>query len=332
MIELDRYVHPYQKRNKRSNLFAARRERPLKTVEGTTSRASCSTDEDQQYLENKSIHCSSGSKIQDDELQQSSSSVSQRFKSQGLREGLFELGSKENIRTGSVKSSGSQRQSVEKELVLENVNEKGETVCDSHLNTTSFTEGRLTNRESISNQVKGDELPLESDSQNPKDPTSLRLDKQGTASLSDQQRNLLFATDLTGQAASQQQTGGFSNPAQQETDFSGYEVQTIPSAPPLYLKDEPWGQCDRPNLSDVPDDESILSYCKSDYYDNDMLELETGQLIADLEERFETLVLEMTRKHEREIWKQLQTREEFQRKKFGGVYRYFDPHKFSAPW
>ena len=269
---------------------------------------------------------SSSSRIQSDKEQQCSTSPPQGFASTEVRKGTVELGSREITRLDSAKKpiSASKRYSVDQPLLLENVNEKDRAFYGLELKTTSFVEVPLTYEKRDEN-TGSSELTLKSDSQIQQGLTSSSVDREDLASLSHEPSNLPPATDLEGS----------SQPCfiyeQQDTASLRSEVQPTPSAA-IDLNNKVWDRSDRPDLSHVPDDESILSYCKSDYYDNETLEMETRQLLADLEERFETLVIEMTEKHEKEIWRRLQYKDEFHRKTFGRVYRYFDPNRFSAPW
>ena len=312
--------------NEIADHFTARVERRVKTVNELDHPGSCAINDSEELLGATTIHSSSSS-FQNDKEQQPLSSPPKRFASVELREGIVELGSREKTRLDSAKKpiSASERHSVEQPLLLENVNENDRAFDGLELNTTTFVEVLPTYKTGNKNIVSG-ELTLKSDSQIQQGLSSSSFDRDDPVSPSHEPPNLPSASDFEG---SLKQAG--SNYEQQDTATLHSEVHPTPSAS-LHLNDEAWEKSDRPDLSHVPDDESILSYYKSDYYDNETLEMETRQLLADLEERFETLILEMTEKHEKEIWRRLQFKDEFQRRTFGRVYRYFDPNRFSAPW
>ena len=248
------------------------------------------------------------------------------------------LGSKEDA-SDLLKDSKSDCQSpwLEKPLFFENMNENDEAVNDldtsSKQSNTNFIKHPTSAKES-KQHVAFNEQTITADYQEIPGYVSVPNEQQESASLPCQPQYVPFGPCDTQGLVSvpcSQPTGASPLFEMQDLGPTPYQCQKFASAP-VDLNDTASYLFDRPDLSNVPDDESILSYCCSDYYDNEALEMETRQLIAGLEERFEALVCEMTTKHESEIWQLQNMKSDFDKKRFGGVYKYFDPQKFSAPW
>ena len=209
-------------------------------------------------------------------------------------------------------------ESLKQPLILENFNENDAGAHNSELMTTSFIEDPLTNTQTLTSESDENMQGIVSAS-------------NYADTLPNKAEDLSRISQETESESSTCSSSSVETCSNSELRNTGREMQDTASAP-LDDKNEAWIRYGHPDLHDVPDDESILSYSKSDFYDNDALEMETRQLLAALEERFETLVNEMTEKHGREIWRRLKMDEKIQKQKFGGVYKYFDPNKFSAPW
>ena len=301
--------------------FAGRMERQVKKVEESPKFGSHSTIGNSTNPDTAAAHMASNESDSNKNKQSSLSSpgLPRAGNSESRRESVQQLLILENINEKDVglHKSELRRESVQHPLSIENINEKGLRLNSSELMTTSFIEDPTTNIQTLT-----------SEPQTTQGIASVSTYVVTAPSKSENLSRTLRETESESDTCSSSSVETCSNTEQRDTT---YETQKTTSVP-LHDENEAWTRYGLPDLHDVPDDESILSYSKSNFYDNDALEMETRQLLATLEERFEALINEITEKHEKEILRRLKMDETYQRQKFGGVYKYFDPNKFSAPW